>query len=231
MLIPLNALNDNYIWLYQSHQRGALIIDPAESEPVLEYLSAHSMTPAAILITHNHGDHTGGIAGIVAHYPALEVYAPREVAGDFHVVVPDSQLSIAGYTVEVLPTFGHTQGHVSYVIEGHLFCGDSLFSAGCGRVFTGNYAAMFAGLKRINQLPADTIVCPAHEYTRANLAFAQAKCPSAAVDEAMARVEALRKAGKPSLPTTLKAEREINPFLQAQTLEEFTRLRQAKDNF
>ncbi|MBE2896136.1 hydroxyacylglutathione hydrolase [Pasteurellaceae bacterium HPA106] len=231
MLIPLNALNDNYIWLYQSHQRGVLIIDPAETQPVLDYLSARTIEPVAILITHNHGDHTGGIDGILSQYPTLPVYAPEEVQGGFHCVVPDSTLTIGGYTVAVIPTFGHTAGHVSYFIEGHLFCGDSLFSAGCGRVFTGDYAAMFAGLQRLNDLPAETIICPAHEYTLANLRFAQAVKPSAVITEAMARVEKLRAQGKPSLPSTLAQERKINPFLQAQTVAQFTQLRQAKDNF
>lgn len=121
---------------------------------------------------------------------------------------------------------------MSYVVDGHLFCGDTLFSAGCGRVFTGDYAQMYDSLQRLKSLPDDTLVCCGHEYTLANLAFAeQVLTEKSAVENQLKIVRALRAEDQPSLPTTLALEKQINPFLQAKTLEEFIRLRKAKDHF
>jgi len=136
------------------------------------------------------------------------------------------------YHIEVLPSGGHTAGHVSYLVDGHLFCGDALFSAGCGRVFTGNFAQMFESMQRFNQLPNETVVCPAHEYTLGNLAFAETVlADKSAVKNQRVLVERYRAEGKPSLPTTIGLEKQINPFLQAKNLDEFTQWRLAKDKF
>ena len=141
-------------------------------------------------------------------------------------------INTAHYHIEVLPSGGHTAGHVSYLVDGHLFCGDALFSAGCGRVFTGNFAQMFQSMQRFNQLPDETVVCPAHEYTLGNLAFAETVlADKSAVKNQRVLVERYRAEGKPSLPTTIGLEKQINPFLQAKNLNEFTQWRLAKDKF
>lgn len=232
MLIPLPALNDNYIWLYAAENEPVLIVDPAEAAPVLHYLSAHNLIPAAILLTHGHADHIGGVAELKRHYPHLPVYGSDEVANMATQVVNQGQFVCGHYQFDVIPTAGHTANHISFVVNGHLFCGDALFSAGCGRVFTGDYQAMFDGLQRLKALPDRTVVCAAHEYTLSNLRFAlTVVADKSAVEQQLQQVETLRAQGKASLPTTLGLERKINPFLQAETLEEFTRWRKAKDSF
>ena len=141
-------------------------------------------------------------------------------------------INTAHYHIEVLPSGGHTAGHVSYLVDGCLFCGDALFSAGCGRVFTGDFAQMFESMQRFNQLPDETVVCPAHEYTQGNLAFAETiLVDKSAVENQRVLVERYRAEGKPSLPTTIELEKQINPFLQAKNLDEFTQWRLAKDKF
>ncbi|MGR3808030.1 hydroxyacylglutathione hydrolase [Pasteurella testudinis] len=233
MLIPLPALNDNYIWLYaDSNEHKVLIIDPAQAEPVIDYLRQHKRQPQAILLTHGHADHIGGVAELIRCYPHLAVYGSDETAKIATQVVNQGEFACGNYRIDVIPTAGHTAKHISFVVNNHLFCGDALFSAGCGRVFTGDYQAMFDGIQRLKALVDDTLVCAAHEYTLSNLRFAlTVVADKSVVERQLEKVEALRAQGKPSLPTTLGLERTINPFLQAQTLEEFIRLRQAKDQF
>lgn len=232
MLIPLPALNDNYIWLYAKPNDKILIIDPAESAPVLSYLREHNLQPQAILLTHGHHDHIGGVAELLQHYPNLPVFGSSETANLATAVVDEGELSCGNYTLQVIPTAGHTAKHISFVLDGILFCGDTIFSAGCGRVFTGDYAAMFDGIQRLKALPDETRVCAAHEYTLSNLRFALTVVKDqSAVQSQIEKVERLRQANQPSLPTTLGLERQINPFLQAETLQQFIELRQAKDHF
>ncbi|TCP94787.1 hydroxyacylglutathione hydrolase [Cricetibacter osteomyelitidis] len=235
MLIPLPALNDNYIWLYARENLPVIVIDPAESRQVLDYLQQHQLTLEAILLTHKHNDHIGGVAELKAQFPAVSVYGPPECAGlGATEIVQNGEIQTAYYHIQVIFTGGHTEQHISYLVDEHLFCGDSLFSAGCGRVFTGDYQAMFDGLQRLKALSDTTIVCPAHEYTLSNLAFAEtvtARRIQSGVQNHKSFVMQLRQADKPSLPTTMALEKQINPFLQAETLEKFTALRLAKDNF
>ena len=232
MLIPLPALNDNYIWLYGKQKQPILVVDPSESESLLRYLAQHQLTPQAVLLTHGHHDHIGGLAAFRAQYPDVPVYGSQEVAELATTVINHGEFQVGDYHIKVIPTAGHTEKHVSFVVDNHLFCGDSLFSAGCGRVFTGDYVAMFEGLQRLKALPDETLVCAAHEYTLSNLRFALTVVKDKSVVERQIRaVEKLRAEHLPSLPTTLGLERQINPFLQAETLDEFIALRKAKDCF
>lgn len=233
MLVPIPALNDNYIWLYGRENLPIIVIDIPETTVLLAYLAQYSLKVEALLLTHHHADHTAGVADFKQAFPTVSVFGPEETRskGATHIIQA-GRLQTEHYDIEVIETGGHTEQHVSYLVDGHLFCGDSLFSGGCGRVFTGNYAQMYQGLQRLKQLPAETQVCPAHEYTLSNLAFAQSVLPDNQVLKAHhAKVAKLRQDGKPSLPTTLGLEQQINPFLQAPSLEAFIQLRLAKDRF
>lgn len=233
MLVALPALKDNYIWLYQRENLPLIIVDLPETDKLFAWLDMHSMPIEAVLLTHEHADHTQGVNEFKARYPHVPIYGSQECAAKGATnIVNEGEIRTLYYRIEVIPTGGHTAQHVSFLVDNHLFCGDALFSAGCGRVFTGNYAQMFEGLRRLKVLPDETVVCSAHEYTLSNLAFAETVlADKSAAENYRTLVEALRAAGKASLPTTMKLERLINPFLQAETLEAFTALRQAKDNF
>ncbi|OBX07910.1 hydroxyacylglutathione hydrolase [Gallibacterium salpingitidis] len=232
MLVAIPALSDNYIWCYSRDNLHALLIDPATAEAVENFLAKSSLKLEAILVTHNHADHTGGVAQLRKKYPHVPVYAPTEVGSKLATHLVDSGIHHTPYyTIHVLMTGGHTAGHISYLVDNHLFCGDILFSLGCGRVFTGDYAQMFASLQKIKQLPDDTIVCAAHEYTLSNLRFAQSVANSVALTEYAKKIEQLRAEQRPTLPTTLGLEKALNPFLRCENLESFIALRQAKDKF
>lgn len=241
MLVALKALNDNYIWVYGDKSHSLLVIDPAESSPVLDFFQQHSeYRLEAILLTHNHYDHIDGVSELRQHYPQVPVYAPAEVANVnpslVTQIVTAGKLNTPHYQIDILETGGHTAGHLSYLVNQHLFCGDTLFSAGCGRVFTQDYGQMFTSLQRLKQLPDTTIVCPAHEYTLANLAFAktlisQGDTFQTAVSQHQQWAEKKRQQDLPTLPVLLGKEQQINPFLRAKDLSEFIQLRQAKDRF
>jgi len=233
MLVALPALNDNYIWLYQRENLPLIIVDLPETDKLFAWLDAHDYAVNAVLLTHLHDDHTQGVAAFRARYPDVPIYGPEECAEKgATVIVNKGEIITENYRIEVLPTGGHTAQHVSYWVDGHLFCGDALFSAGCGRVFTGDYAQMFATMQRFAALPDDTIVCPGHEYTLSNLAFVQnVWANKSAVENHRVLVAQLRGENKPSLPTTIGLEKHINPFLTATNLAQFTQLRQSKDTF
>src|SRR5690625_3026506 len=186
-----------------------------------------------ILLTHNHDDHIGGVEEIVARYPDTVVYGPVETEELNDVTVKDGDsFEINKRTFDVFKTAGHSKEHISYLVDEHLFCGDALFSGGCGRVFTGDYQAQFDALQTFNQLPGRVKIYAGHEYTETNLRFAHSIDPSnerasAALDE----VISIRGEGLPTLPSTIDRERQINVFLQAETLEEFVELRKARDQF
>jgi hydroxyacylglutathione hydrolase len=216
-IIPLPAFRDNYIWLAHDG-RHALVVDPGDAAPVEAFLSAHRLTLSAILVTHHHPDHVGGLAALRAQR-LIPVYGPaaERIAGVDHPLADGDTLVIEApaLSFEVIAIPGHTAGHIAYYSPGVLFCGDTLFSAGCGRLFEGTPAQMAASLARLARLPDDTRVYCTHEYTLANLAFARVAEPhNPARDAYAAECEALRAAGRPTLPSTIAREKAINPFLR-----------------
>lgn len=220
-LIALPAFSDNYIWLlHDGHE--ALVVDPGEPGPVLEALRRDGLQLRQILVTHHHGDHTGGVAalreatGAEVHAPAGEA-VPQPATGHRG----GGQLLALGLDWQVLDVPGHTAGHIAFYtaeLDGAplLFSGDTLFSGGCGRLFEGTPAQMLASLDALAALPAATRVCCAHEYTLSNLRFAAAVEPANTELAAYrARCEALRETGAPTLPSTVGLERQVNPFLRS----------------
>jgi hydroxyacylglutathione hydrolase len=215
-LLPLPAFDDNYLWLLRDDHGRALIVDPGDAAPVLAALDA-GPPPHAIVITHHHGDHIGGVAALLARWPNTPVFAPHEsrIPIASQRVGDGDILSIGPWRFTVLAVPGHTLSHIAYAGEDLLFCGDTLFSLGCGRMFEGTAVQMHAALTRLAALPEATLVCCAHEYTLANAAFALAVEPgNTALQTRVAAIRALRAAGQPSLPATLADERACNPFLR-----------------
>jgi hydroxyacylglutathione hydrolase len=211
------AFEDNYIWALQASGHTA-VVDPGEAAPVLRFLEETGDRLCAILVTHKHGDHTGGIAELVARHP-VPVYGPTHEAADVVThpltggdIVPLAELGVA---LEVLEVPGHTLGHIAFYSAGLLFCGDTLFGAGCGRVFEGTLAQMHASLAHLAALPPQTRVYCAHEYTQSCLRFAKTVEPgNAAIDVRSAAVARQRAAGEASVPSLLADELATNPFLR-----------------
>lgn len=220
VLVPVPAFQDNYIWVWHNGTR-AIVVDPGESEGVQAYLTQHTLQLEAILVTHHHGDHTGGVARLQASTGA-QVYAPATECPDLVAirVSHGNQLTLLGKPCQVLHVPGHTAGHVAYAMfcepdDPVLFCGDTLFSAGCGRLFEGSPADMLASLDTLARLPGPTRVCCAHEYTLSNVRFALAVEPdNTALQEWQLTCQALRAQQQPTLPSTLAQECQINPFLR-----------------
>ena len=216
-LRPLPALADNYIWTLSNADGGAVIVDPGQAEPVLQ-AAAEGMVPVAILLTHHHPDHVGGAAELVKRFN-IPCHAPvdERIHGATHRVADGDRVAIEalGLEFEVIAIPGHTLSHVAYFGGGCLFCGDTLFSLGCGRLFEGQPAQMLASLDRLSGLPEDTLVCCGHEYTQANGRFAQVAEPdNKQRDERLEEVISLRARGLPSVPSRLGSERDCNPFLR-----------------
>ena len=220
-LIALPAFSDNYIWMLHDG-REALVVDPGDALPVRAALQAEGLDLVAILVTHHHPDHVGGLA-LLGDQLKGRVFGParEDIPQPFQPLRHGDRIEALGLSFEVIDVPGHTAGHIAYVhrpTDGSapiLFCGDTLFSAGCGRLFEGTPAQMHQSLSRLAALPHDTRVCCAHEYTESNLRFAQAVEPANADVAAHAeKCHALRAAGQATLPSSIGLERRINPFMR-----------------
>ncbi|HEC12779.1 MAG TPA: hydroxyacylglutathione hydrolase [Acidiferrobacteraceae bacterium] len=220
-VLHVDAFEDNYIWLIRSPDDASkvAIVDPGDEMPVYAALKKHALTPLAILCTHHHGDHIGGIGDILSHYP-IPVFGPAQerIPGVTHRLKQGDPVDLHGLGLhfEVLDVPGHTLGHIAYYGHGMLFGGDTLFSAGCGRLFEGTAEQMSASLNKLRALPNDTQVYCAHEYTADNLRFALELEPNNPDLLAyIKKVEELRRARRPTLPTSINAEKSFNPFLRS----------------
>ena len=216
---PVPAFDDNYIWLIgTTDSRHVAIVDPGDADPVLEALRRDALIPAAVLITHHHGDHTGGVAELAQRF-RIPVYGPahERIPALTHPLGEGDEVALPplGLRLRGLDTPGHTRGHICYVGPGALFCGDTLFTAGCGRLFEGTPAQMHDSLAKLSALPDDTQVYCAHEYTTANLGFALVVEPdNPDIIARRAEVEVRRTRGEPTVPATLGMEKRTNPFLR-----------------
>lgn len=213
------AFADNYLWLVHDG-RHAVVVDPGDAAPVEAALSSGQLTLAAILLTHHHRDHAGGVADLLRGRD-IPVYGPAKenIAGITHRVSEGDTLRLAAPSIElsVLDVPGHTAGHVAYVDHEHgwLFCGDTLFAGGCGRLFEGTAEQMTQSLAKLAALPDETKIYCAHEYTVSNLRFAVAAEPdNAAVAERLKQSQAARERGERTVPSTLADEKLTNPFLR-----------------
>src|SRR5690606_7732479 len=250
-LQPLPAFADNYIWTLSADGGDAVIVDPGEAAPVFAAADA-GLRPALVLLTHHHADHIGGCAAMLQRWPGLPVFAPvDERIGLPCTRVGDADMVEHGqWRFEVMSIPGHTSSHVAFHGHGVVFCGDTLFSLGCGRMFEGTPEQMLASLDRLAGLPDATLVCCGHEYTLANAAFAAAAdAGNQALRERSAAAARQRELGLPTLPATIAGERAANPFLRVDSdairaaiagrlgraprdrVEAFAELRRWKDGF
>lgn len=214
----IKALTDNYIWILQNeNHRSVLCVDPGEALPLLAFLTENQLNLSSILLTHHHNDHVAGVAFLLERYPEAVIYGANDTRLDSfsspikHVPT----FTVEGYVFKTLETAGHTKSHVCFY-ESHLgfvFTGDTLFSAGCGRIFDGNAASLFQSLLRLKALPDKTQIYCGHEYTRKNLQFAVQVEPNNLVIQNYLQ-ELLEQPDKPSLPSTIALEKQINPFFR-----------------
>lgn len=221
-LQPIPAFTDNYIWMIHDGRR-ALVVDPGDEGPVIQALDHAGLELESILVTHHHADHVGGIQGLRSRLKGL-VYGPatERIPEPFQALTASDTVQALGLSLRVLEVPGHTAGHIAFYCDNLpgsavLFCGDTLFSAGCGRLFEGTPAQMYHSLEQLRQLPGDTRVCCTHEYTLSNLRFAAAVEPQNEQTRAYTRwCQQQRDRGLPTLPSTLETERQVNPFLRCE---------------
>jgi hydroxyacylglutathione hydrolase len=248
----IEAFTDNYIWLVTTNE-GSIVIDPGESSNVINYLDNNQLDLKAIFITHHHFDHTGGVDEITSYYP-VDVFGPNNNVETINKRLKDGdRVNVIGIDFEIIEIPGHTLDHIAYFSENNgnpiLFCGDTLFAAGCGRVFEGTFEQMYESLIKLKSLPINTKIYCGHEYTLSNLEFAKEAEPfNQNVLSRYNEVQNIREKGNPSIPSLLSTELKTNPFLRCEnnevqenistkfkTLKEpneiFKALRLWKDNF
>ncbi len=220
VVLPISAFTDNYIWLlYDSHSRQACVVDPGDAQPVLAALKELKLELSSILITHHHPDHVGGLEALQREY-SPQVFGPVNpaITGIGQTVGEGDTVTVLGAELTVLEVPGHTLDHIAYFHPGEtplLFCGDTLFAGGCGRVFEGTPGMMYRSLQSLAALPSTTRVYCAHEYTMANLGFAQAVEPdNKALRQRIVEAEAARARNEPTVPSELALELATNPFLR-----------------
>ena len=217
-VFPIPAFLDNYIWAIIDKEVGVFdCVDPGEAEPVFDFAKSHQLKLRTILLTHHHNDHIGGVGQLIKTYPSCLVYGPNDPRIPFitHHVHENQYIHVGNYAFKVLYNPGHTSSHISYYEpkQGWLFCGDTLFSAGCGRVFDGTMEELHRSMLLFKKLPPATKVFCAHEYTQQNLRFAQNVEPqNVAIQEHAKKLS--HQSNPCSLPSTLSLEQSINPFLR-----------------
>jgi hydroxyacylglutathione hydrolase len=246
------AFKDNYIWALENG-REAVVVDPGDAAPVEDFLARRGLRLAAVLATHHHADHVGGLPALAKRWSCPTFGPAREVAAHLdHRLAAGERITVPGIELplEVLDIPAHTAGHIAFFGEGMVFCGDTLFACGCGRLFEGTAAQMVDSLGKLARLPGETRVYCGHEYTLANIRFAEAVEPgNRALAERRARDAAKRERGEPTVPSTIADELATNPFLRcaepeviasaakhagrplAHPIDVFTELRTWKNNF
>jgi hydroxyacylglutathione hydrolase len=237
-IVRIAALSDNYIWLVHDPDSGeTMVVDPAEADPVLAEADRRGWTISAIWNTHWHPDHTGGNAAI-KQATGAPVIAPAAEAAKIptadRLVAEGDTVGLGNHVATVLETPAHTAGHITYHFadDAVAFTGDTLFAMGCGRLFEGTAAQMYANMQRLADLPPETSVYCAHEYTLSNARYARVAEPdNDAIASRLREVEKMRERGEATVPTTIALERATNPFMRAQSVEQFAERRASKDVF
>lgn len=216
-VVPVRAFNDNYVWTLRD-ETHAVVVDPGEARPVIDYLDRERLALAAILNTHHHADHVGGNGALLSRWP-VPVFGPNDarIPDVTHRLSDGERITLPhfGIELEVMDIPGHTRSHIAFHGDGMLFCGDTLFAVGCGRLFEGTPAQMHASLQRLAGVPDSTRVYCGHEYTVANIRFARAAEPgNQALADLEKRAAAQRAKDLPTLPTDIGQEKATNPFLR-----------------